>query len=1246
MTTRRLTLGILLLQICMLAYAQWPAQYGGVMLQAFSWNSYSDTQWTTLEAQAGELAQSFDLVWIPNAANCGSGQQMGYAPVYWFANYDSSFGNKNQLLSMVNAFNNHNVGVIGDVVINHRMSVEGWTGFATGDRYNNVDYSMSASDITSNDDGGKTAQHVPSGQHLGNADTGTDWDGMRDLDHTSTHVQNAVKAYLGMLINDFHYAGYRYDMVLGYAPSYTALYNTAVPPQFSIGECWEKDSTIKNWIDGTKVNGTPTSAAFDFPFRYAVRNAIRDNDWRKLGQSVSDGNYGYPLVSSSFNSGTYRRWAVTFVENHDTQDRRPVGGSQQDPLAGNILAANAFLLAMPGTPCVFLEHWKAYPHEIAAMIAARKIAGVHNESAYTQRTSTAEKYAVSTTGTNGTLWASVGNVASEGPPTDFTQILEGDNYRYYLSNSVRKAWADKPSGTYYEPIDVKLIAVTSATGAQVVYTTDGSNPTASSTAVASGTTIRLTGNTTLKAAILANGSITANSTITREYTITAPPQQVTIYFAKPDDWQSVYYYTYGATDINTPTPGWPGMPIYDTKNVKGREFYYATYTITGDNPSFTLIVNWGNSDNQTHNYPINKNTHDLSKDIFLELSNKTDGKWNMTDISADYNLPYTATVYLQDPGWDAVKYYAWDSNGELLGNWSGTTINATTTINGKNYFYHPFTINALDYTFQMVFNDGNGTQSLDTPPINTDVYFKIGALNETEGKYELVAIDPMAADVDINPKNLNLEVDQTYTLQVTSNGHPASGVRYASSNASVATVSNAGVVTAKMAGTAQITATVNGVSATCNVTVTPAHFTVYVSLGNNIPAGEDWSQVCLYAWKHTGSATVNYTSWPGDEMTETVVYNGATYYYKEFEKPSSDYQIKVVVNNNNKGKQSKDSEAISSDTYITLGTWDNSNGKYNLSLSPYSEADITKTLAALVSNGSVGSTYIISDGDLRAVRLSADGSTLYCKDDDGYGAPSIIAAGQIDYIKDVEQLMTDDMDQSNWIALELNAEQAAAAPALVGHRLQGVKGVLQNLLNPTFIPEGIPQSYDSGEPATYEPNCYIPASFAGQVQQGQSTGRNFFFVTPKPMEIAAITLAMWDGEAFVSMPAIDGYNSEGLGGGFGCDMSLCEDEDVPEFTTNYVYSFTGLISKNGGAGAPAHRAPATSGFTVAPLSDVTAIARIDGGTVTGVSDIGRGNLVVTARYNVMGQPVSSNAAGIIILKMSDGTTRKVFIAPK
>ena len=41
----------------------WPAQYGGVMLQGFFWDSYVDTQWANLEEQAAEMGDYFDLIW-------------------------------------------------------------------------------------------------------------------------------------------------------------------------------------------------------------------------------------------------------------------------------------------------------------------------------------------------------------------------------------------------------------------------------------------------------------------------------------------------------------------------------------------------------------------------------------------------------------------------------------------------------------------------------------------------------------------------------------------------------------------------------------------------------------------------------------------------------------------------------------------------------------------------------------------------------------------------------------------------------------------------------------------------------------------------------------------------------------------------------------------------------------------------------------------------------------------------------
>ena len=85
------------------------------------------------------------------------------------------------------------------------------------------------------------------------------------------------------------------DMVKGFSASYTGEYNATAKPQFSVGECWDGSSTIKNWINGTKVNGEIQSAAFDFQFRYRVRDAVHQNNWRLLAGNASDGA-GYPLI--------------------------------------------------------------------------------------------------------------------------------------------------------------------------------------------------------------------------------------------------------------------------------------------------------------------------------------------------------------------------------------------------------------------------------------------------------------------------------------------------------------------------------------------------------------------------------------------------------------------------------------------------------------------------------------------------------------------------------------------------------------------------------------------------------------------------------------------------------------------------------------------------------------------------------------------------------------------------------------
>ena len=544
------------------AYGQgWPDNYGGVMLQGFYWDSFKDTRWVLLEQQANDLAASFDLIWIPQSGNCGS-QSMGYDDLWWFNDYNSSFGNEAQLRSMIQTFKAAGLGTIADVVINHRRNLSNWVDFPK-ESWNGEEYEMVSTDICANDDGGATKKWATSNGYSvsGNNDTGEGWDGMRDLDHKSENVQRIVKAYLSFLLNDLGYTGFRYDMVKGYSASYTKLYNEDSKPQFSVGECWDSSNTIRKWIDGTEK----TSAAFDFQFRYTVRNACNNGNWQRLSQQ-NEGNW--PLVSSNFSSGGYRQYAVTFVENHDTEKR---SNAAQDPLKKDTLAANAYMIAMPGTPCVFLKHWQAYREEIKAMIAARKLAGITNMSAYESVANNTKYYANSI---DGKLLVVVGDEKQVAPGDGWTKILSGYHYAYYLAKSLETAWVNKGSGDFSEAFDVELTAVSDAGDAQLVYTLDGSEPSATNgTACESGTVVRIEDTATLKVGLLVNGAV--SGVVTRSYTYReAVPSEVVIpdfctvgegevcaFFEAPTHWtNTVYCWAWTDSPSDNFTGGnWPGV---------------------------------------------------------------------------------------------------------------------------------------------------------------------------------------------------------------------------------------------------------------------------------------------------------------------------------------------------------------------------------------------------------------------------------------------------------------------------------------------------------------------------------------------------------------------------------------------------------------------------------------------------------------------------------------------------------------
>lgn len=599
----------------------WASDYSGVMLQGFSWDSYNESQWKVLEKQADELKGYIDLVWLPQSGKClETTQVMGYMPYYYF-NQNSSFGSEAELRSLITKFKAAGIGAIADVVINHR-NTEGWYTFPA-ETYKGVTYQMQSTDICKNDDGGTTAtQAATDGVSLSqNIDEGTDFGGCRDIDHKSENVQKVIKAYLKYLKDDLGYTGFRYDMVKGFDGSHVADYNDATGVEYSVGEYWDGNDKIESWINRTNKK----SAAFDFQFRYNVRDAVNgaangkvatSSDWSKLNSN-----------DNLMHDANYRRYAVTFVENHDTQKRSE--SEQNDPLRKDTIAANAYMLAMPGTPCIFQPHWNAYKSEIKEMIAARKYAGITNMSNYANKQSKKTLYVNKVTGTKHKLLVAVGNDADKyAGETGYTKILSGYHYAYFLSNDAETSWTDVPSGSYEEGFKTTLTAVSQTEGAKLVYTLDGSTPTAKSTIVESGKEISINGTCTLKVGLLVNGEV--RNIATHQYTIEKFKAYKFMIYVNADavKWNPLYCYTWKGANSD-----WPGEKMTETKTIGGKTWYYKEVSIDNATEVVNVIFNSTGTDK-----PQTVDITGLTSTAYFEIETSKEGKnYKVKDVTAEYN---------------------------------------------------------------------------------------------------------------------------------------------------------------------------------------------------------------------------------------------------------------------------------------------------------------------------------------------------------------------------------------------------------------------------------------------------------------------------------------------------------------------------------------------------------------------------------------------------------------------------------
>ena len=233
------------------------------------------------------------------------------------------------------------------------------------------------------------------------------------------------------ILNTMNYDGFRYDMTLGFNGRYVKLYNEATKPYISVSELWSGIDRQKQHLNECEYN----TMVFDFQTKYSLKGIV-------------EGSYGKLNANKSFDGlrkHGLARYSVTFIDNHDTFNRgTSYGDNQFTPTtdlttATNrdyVLQANAYILMMPGVPCVFWPHWATCKDEINELIAVRKRAGIHSESQVIEESSGQYQYSATVQGHRGKVVVRVGKYRSKIVPQGFEVAVEGGDrgaYTVYIA---------------------------------------------------------------------------------------------------------------------------------------------------------------------------------------------------------------------------------------------------------------------------------------------------------------------------------------------------------------------------------------------------------------------------------------------------------------------------------------------------------------------------------------------------------------------------------------------------------------------------------------------------------------------------------------------------------------------------------------------------------------------------------------------------------------------------------------------
>ena len=222
-----------------------------------------------------------------------------------------------------------------------------------------------------------------------------------------------------------------------------------------------------------------------------------------------------------------------------------------------------------------------------------------------------------------------------------TQDLTFGNHGYYIDGTwhhevtnytspAPTLTIDKASGQYEGSVRVTITA--SESDAVIIYTTDGSAPTANSAHATGSVTLTFTDNTVLTAGVLYEGKV--RNVVQREYIFHGfVPYTATVYIkdptVAPNNWSSVWVYAWDNTGAISDS--WPGVQTTATKLVNGQKFYYRTFNVGSEGYAFNVVLSQGDSGHQS------VDVTGITKDIYLEITSTTN-KYTVADITDQYSF--------------------------------------------------------------------------------------------------------------------------------------------------------------------------------------------------------------------------------------------------------------------------------------------------------------------------------------------------------------------------------------------------------------------------------------------------------------------------------------------------------------------------------------------------------------------------------------------------------------------------------